>query len=55
MEKWEAEDGDKLRRFKTESFIKAVAKNGGIEEFDVDLYLGMVKYYNIQYLRKALI
>ena len=43
MEKWKAEDGDELRRYKAREFIEIVGKSEGIGEFDVDLYFRMVE------------
>lgn len=42
-EKWKAEDGDELKRYKAKEFIEIAEKSQGIEEFDVDLYFIMVE------------
>ena len=43
MEKWKAEDGDELKRYKAEEFTEIIGKGEGLEEFDVNLYFRMVE------------
>jgi site-specific DNA recombinase len=43
IEKWKAEDGDCLRRYKAKEFTRIVEKADVIKEFDVDLFFGIVE------------
>lgn len=43
IEKWEAEDGDELRRYKAREFIEIIEYGKPIEEFDIDLYFKMIE------------
>lgn len=43
VEKWKAEDGDELNRYKAREFIEIVGESEGMEEFDMDLYFEMVE------------
>lgn len=42
IQKWKAEDGDELRKYKAREFIGIIEK-GEIDEFDIDLYFRMVE------------
>ncbi|NLK44281.1 MAG: recombinase family protein [Tissierellia bacterium] len=43
IEKWKAENGDDLRRFKAREFIGIIEDRESIEEFDIDLYFKMIE------------
>lgn len=43
MEKWKAEDGDELKRYKAKEFNEIIGDGEGLEEFDVDLYFRMAE------------
>lgn len=43
IEKWKAEDGDELKRYRAKEFIRIVEEGAEIEEFDTDLYFRMVE------------
>ncbi|MDP4121275.1 MAG: recombinase family protein, partial [Bacillota bacterium] len=43
IEKWKAENGDCLRRYKAKTFIRIIEKADVIKEFDADLFFGMVE------------
>ncbi len=43
IEKWKAEDGDELERYRAREFIEIIDEGKPIEEFDIDLYFKMVE------------
>ena len=43
IEKWKAEDGNELKRYKAREFIRIVEEDTEIKEFDIDLYFRMVE------------
>lgn len=43
IEKWKAEDGDELNKYKAKEFISIIEIGKRIEEFDIDLYFKMIE------------
>ena len=43
IEKWKAEYGDELKRYKAKEFIEIIGNGEGLEQFDVDLYFRIVE------------
>lgn len=43
IEKWKAEDGDELRRYRAREFVEIMEDREKIEEFDIGLYFGMIE------------
>ena len=43
IEKWKAEDGDELRRYRAREFIDIIGDGEIIKEFDIDLYFKMIE------------
>lgn len=42
VEKWKAEDGDELRKYKAKYFTEVITEGQEIKEFDIDLYFKMI-------------
>ena len=43
IEKWKAEDGDELKKYRANEFIEIIEDGIVIEEFDIDLYFKMIE------------
>ncbi|WMM26124.1 recombinase zinc beta ribbon domain-containing protein [Tissierella sp. MB52-C2] len=43
IEKWKAEDGDELKKYRVNEFIEIIEDGIVIEEFDIDLYFKMIE------------
>jgi site-specific DNA recombinase len=47
IEKWKAEDGDCLRRYKAKEFIRIIENRGRIEKFDGDLFYMVIEKMSV--------
>lgn len=43
VERWKAEDGEELKRYRASEFINIIERGEKIEEFDIDLYYKMIE------------